>query len=121
MAENAEHQGLLEVAKAARADRAVADQLQGALETLHEKVPDDPIVATNLPKCVAFCRLLRQLLQRLSPLVDAMERRDPIPGDFDPARAKPLIEEWRTSRVVFLEEYRKSKDYLEELALRIYR
>jgi hypothetical protein len=121
MTDNPQHQQLLQVAATAREDLYLADQLQGALETLFEKVPDDMVVAINLPKCAAFRRLLKPLLKALGPLVKAVENRDPVPADFDPARPQALIEEWQTARIVFHEDYRKHKDYLEKLALRIYR
>jgi hypothetical protein len=121
MTNNPQHQQLLQVAATAREDLYLADQLQGALETLYEKVPDDMIVATNLPKCRAFRSLLKPLLKALSPLTTAVENRDPVPADFNPAKPESMIEEWQTARSAFHEDYRKHKNYLEKLALRIYR
>jgi len=121
MADNPEHQKLLEVAAKAREDQAVADQYQGALETLYEKVRDDPVVAADLPKCRAFRRLLYELRQALGPLVTAVENRDPVPPDFNLSKAQRLIPEWQTTRTAFHRDYRKHKDYLEKLALRLIR
>lgn len=121
MADNPEHQKLLQAAAKAREDQVVADQFQGALETLAEKVPDDHVVATQLPKCRAFRRLLYELRQSLAPLVAAIENRDPVPADFNPSKAQRLIPEWETARAVFLQDYRTHVDYLEKLALRLVR
>lgn len=121
MADNPEHQKLLQVAATAREDQALADQLEGAIETLAEKVPDDPVVASELPKCRAFRRLLYELRQSLAPLVAAIENRDPVPADFNPLKAQRLIPEWETARTVFLQDYRAHVDYLEKLAQRLVR
>lgn len=121
MAEDPQHRQLLEHAATAREDQAVADQLQGALETLIEKVPDDAVVVADLPQCAAFRRLLYELRQALAPLVAAADKGDPPPAGFDPARALALIPQWQVLRTAFHRDYRKHKDYLEKLALRIYR
>lgn len=121
MADNPEHQKLLEVAAKAREDQAVADQYQGALETLYEKVRDDYVVAADLPKCRAFRRLLYELRQALAPLVTAVENRDPVPPDFNLSKAQRLVPEWETARAAFHRDCRQHKDYLEKLALRFVR
>jgi len=121
MPDDPEHQKLLAVAAKARDDQAVADQYQGALETLYEKVRDDHAVASELPKCRAFRRLLYELRQALAPLVTAVENRDPVPPDFNPSKAQRLIPEWETARAAFHQGYRQHKLYLEKLALRFVR
>jgi hypothetical protein len=121
MADNPEHQKLLQAAEKARGDQTVADQLQGALETLAEKVPDDPVVAAQLPKTRAFRRLLHEFRQSVAPLVAAIENRDPPPADFNPSKAQRLLPEWESARAVFLQDYRAHVDYLEKLALRLVR
>jgi len=121
MADKPDHTKLLEVAKTAREDQALADQYQGALEALAEKVPDDYVVAAELPKCRAFRRQLYELLTSLSPLVTAAENSDPVPADFSPAKAQRLIPEWETARASFREGYRQHRIYLEKLALRFIR
>ena len=121
MADSPEHQKLLEVAKTAAEDQALADQYQGALETLFEKVPDDYVVIAQLPKCKAFRRQLYELRQSLAPLVAAAENRDPPPADFNPSKAQRLIPEWETARADFHAGYRAEKNYLEKLALRFVR
>ncbi|HZF33220.1 MAG TPA: hypothetical protein VE914_05410 [Candidatus Angelobacter sp.] len=121
MPDNPEHQTLLEVAAKARDDQAVADQYQGALETLYEVKRDDHVVIDELPKCRAFRRQLYELRQALAPLVTAAENRDPVPPDFSPARAQRLIPEWETARADFHKGYRAHKLYLEKLALRFVR
>jgi hypothetical protein len=121
MAAGPDHKKLLEVAHTAGQDQALADQYQGALETLHAKVPDDPVVSADLPSCAAFRRLLYELRQALAPLVAAEEKGDPPPADFNPARAQRLIPEWETARAAFRRDYLAHKDYLEKLALRFVR
>jgi len=121
MADNPEHKKLLEIARTAAEDQAIADQYQGALETLAEKVPDDHAVASELPKCRAFRRLLYELRHSLSPLVAAVENSDPVPADFNPAKAQRLTPEWETARAAFHKGYREHKLYLEKLALRFVR
>jgi hypothetical protein len=121
MADDPEHKKLLEVAAKAREDQAVADQYQGALETLFEKVPDDRVVVVDLPNCRAFRRNLYELRQALAPLVTAAENGDPVPPGFDPAKAQRLIPAWETARAAFHRDYRQHKDYLEKLALRFVR
>ena len=121
MADNPEHKKLLQVAALAREDQAVADQYQGALETLYDKVPDEPVVAAELSKCRVFRRLLYELRLPLAPLVAAVENRDPVPAGFDPGVAQRLIPEWETARAAFHGDYRQHKEYLEKLALRLVR
>jgi hypothetical protein len=121
MADNPEHKKLLEIAKAVAEDMATADQYQGALETLAEKVPDDYAVAGELPKCRTFRRQLYELRQALAPLVTALENSDPVPADFNLSKVQRLIPEWETARVPFHEGYRQHKLYLEKLALRFVR
>jgi hypothetical protein len=118
---NPEHQKLLQAAEKARGDQTVADQFQGALETLREKAADDHVVADQLPKCRAFRRLLHEFRQSLAPLVAAIENRDPVPADFNPSKAQRLLPEWEAARTVFLQDYRAHVDYLEKLALRLVR
>lgn len=118
---NPEHQQLLQAADKARRDQEVADQYQGAIETLAEKVPDDAVVADQLPKCRAFRRLLYEFRQSLAPMVAAIENRDPVPEDFNPSKAHRLLPEWEAARTVFLQDYRAHVDYLEKLALRLVR
>ena len=121
MAKNPEHKKLLEIAAKAREDQAIADQYQGALETLFEKVPEDHVVIVELPNTRAFRRQLYELRHALAPLVAAVENGDPVPADFNPAKAERLTPEWETARAAFHREYRKHKDYLEKLALRFVR
>ena len=121
MAAKPEHKKLLEVAAKAREDQAVADQYQGALEILFEKVPDDRVVLADLPACRAFLRTLYELRQALAPLVAAVENGDPVPPAFDPAKAQRLIPAWETARAAFHRDYGQHKEYLEKLALRLVR
>ena len=121
MADDPDHKKLLEVAKTAREDQAIADQYQGALETLAEKVPDDYAVASELPKCRAFRRELYELRHALAPLVTALENSDPVPADFNLSKVRRLIPEWETARAAFHQGYRQHKLYLEKLALRFVR
>jgi hypothetical protein len=112
MAGNPEHKKLLQVAATAREDQAVADQYQGALEILLERVPDDAVVLADLPACRAFLRNLYELRQALAPLVAAVENGDPVPPAFDAAKAQGAA---------FHRDYRQHKEYLEKLALRFVR
>jgi hypothetical protein len=121
MAKQPEHKKLLEIAAKAREDQAVADQYEGALEILFEKVPDDRVVLADLPTCRAFLRNLYELRQALAPLVAAVENGDPVPPGFDPAKAQRLIPGWETARAAFHRDYRQHKEYLEKLALRFVR
>ena len=121
MADIPEQQKLLEAAARMSDDQAVADQYQGALETLWEVKRDDHAVASELPKCRAFRRQLYELRQALAPLVTAVETRDPVPPDFNLSKVQRLIPEWETARAEFHKGYREHKLYLEKLALRFVR
>ncbi len=121
MTDNPKHQKFLQTAPAVREDEKLADQLQGAVETLYERVADDPVVRATLPKCAKFRTLLRQLLRELGRVEAALDKGEPLPADFNPAKAEALIEEWRTARVAFLDDYKKNHEYLETLALRVLR
>jgi len=121
MADNPKHRKFLQIAPAVREDEKVADQLQGAVETLHERVADDPVVLATLPKCVKFRTLLRQLLRELGRVEAAADKGEPLPDDFNPSKAEALIDEWQKARVVFLADHKKNHEYLETLALRILR
>jgi hypothetical protein len=97
-----------------REDEAVADQFHGALETLYEKARDDPVVAQSLPACVKFRLLVKQVLKALTlPAAD--------PARPTQSKIQALIEEWQSARAEFHANHRRNKDYLEKLALRIYR
>ena len=121
MAAKPDQKKLLDVAAKAREDQLQADQYQGALEILLERVPDDAVVLADLPKCRAFLRLLYELRLALTPLIAAREAGDPPPADFDPSQAQRLLPQWETTRAAFHEDYRQHKDYLEKLALRFVR
>jgi hypothetical protein len=121
MAATPDHKKLLAIAATAREDQLQADQYQGALEILLERVPDDAVVLADLPKCRAFLRLLYELRQAVAPLAAAVEKGDPPPADFDPSLAQRLIPQWETTRAAFQRDYREHKDYLEKLALRFVR
>jgi hypothetical protein len=98
-----------------REDEAVADQFQGALETLFESVKDDPVVLASLPACVKFRDLVKQLLKALSPSAAA------DPAGLEQTNIQALIAKWQAARTEFHANHRRNKDYLEKLALRIYR
>lgn len=121
MTDDPQLQKILEVAAPLRADDKVADELHGALETLYEKVRDDAVVATSLPKCARFRRLLKQLHKEVDPVLSAKANGEPPPADFNPAKAQATIEEWQSARIEFHDDYRKHREYLEKLALRIFR
>ena len=121
MAAKPDQKRLLDAAATAREDQLQADQYQGALEILLERVPDDAVVLADLPKCRAFLRLLYELRQAVAPLVAAVEKGDPPPADFDPSLAERLLPQWETARAAFQQDYRQHKDYLEKLALRFVR
>jgi hypothetical protein len=108
MADDPQPQDLQEIARQARDDEAAAAQLHGAVETLYEKVPDDPTVASTLADCAKFRALLRDLQRELGRAAA-------------PAKLQPLVDDWRAARTRFHAMHRKHKDYLEKLALRIYR
>jgi hypothetical protein len=116
-----QQQKFLQTAPAVREDAKAADQLEGAVETLNEKVPDDPVVRATLPKCVKFRTLLRQLLRELGTVEAAADKGEPLPADFNPSKAEALIEEWQKARVAFLDHQKKNHEYLETLALRVLR
>ncbi len=99
-----------QIAQTAREDEAAVDQLHGAMETLFEKVPDDPVVAATLAGCVKFRLLVKQLLRAL----------DAAPPSA-PARVQALVDEWQGARAPFHDARRKHREYLEKLALRVYR
>jgi hypothetical protein len=112
------HADLLRHAPAAKKDLAAADQMFGALEALFEKVPNDKVVATFMPECRKFRILMRELNRELDALAaDA----DGEPADPKPSKARALIDEWEETRQRFREDSAKHTDYLEKLALRIYR
>ena len=121
MTDNPKQQKFLPIARTAREDEKLADQFHGALETLNEKVPDDPVVAASLPKCVTFRRLLRQLLAALKPVETAAEKREPLAADFNAGKAQAFADEWQAARTAFHADYRKNKEYLEKLAFRLLR
>ncbi len=116
-----QQQKFLQIAPSVREDEKLADQLQGAVETLHERVADDPVVRATLPKCAKFRTLLRQLLRELGRVEAAADKGEPLPGDFNPAKAEALIDEWQKARVAFLADHKKNHEYLETLALRVLR
>ena len=112
------HADLLQHAPAARKDFADAQQLFGALETLVEKVPADPVVAVVMPQCRTFCVLMRQLTLELDALAAAA---DGAAVEIRPAKAQALVEEWQATRRAFRDAAARNKEYLEKLALTIYR
>jgi len=109
MTDDPQRQKFLALAETAREDEKAADQLHGAMETLFEKVPDDAVVAATLKGSAAFRTQVKRLLAALAA---------PAP---DPAKLQPLIDEWQAARTPFHAARRRDQDYLEKLALRIYR
>jgi hypothetical protein len=112
------HAELLQHAPAAKKDLAAADQMFGALEALFEKVPDDKVVAAFMPECRKFRILMRELVRELDALAAAA---DGEPVETRPSKARALIGEWEETRQPFRQESARHQDYLEKLALRIYR
>jgi hypothetical protein len=110
MTDDPQSQQFRQVAQAAREDEAAVDQLHGAMETLNEKVADDPVVAATLASCVKFRLLVKELLR-------ALDGSSPL----TPAATQALVDEWQAARAPFHDARRKNRDYLEKLALRVYR
>jgi hypothetical protein len=110
MTDDAARQRFQAMAGDLREDQAAADQLHGAMETLIEKVPADAIVKDTLARCVAFRRLLREV-NRFAPAGETP----------DAAKLGPALDDWQKARAAFNSHARQHKEYLEKLALRIYR
>jgi len=121
MTDNAQPEKFLQIARSVREDQAAADQLHGALETLYERIRVDPVVNASLASCVKFRTLLKQLLKELDRLQPATEGEAASARAFDPAKCQAVADEWQSLRGGFFDDYRKNKDYLERLALRIVR
>jgi hypothetical protein len=115
---DAPHADLLQHAPEAKQDLAAAEQMFGALETLFEKVPDDKVVAAFLPECRKFHVLMRSLVRELDALAAAADGQA---VEIRPAKARGLLAEWEETRQRFRQDSARHKDYLEKLALRIYR
>ena len=112
------HADLLQNAPAARKDLANAEQMFGALEALFEKVPNDKVVATFMPECRKFRILMRELTRELDTLAAAA---DGEAVEAKPSKTRALLDEWQETRQRFREDSARHTDYLEKLALRIYR
>lgn len=107
------------IARSMREDEKVVEQVHGSLETMVERVKDDAILNTSFADSNKFRLLMKRLLKEVNRYPSTPEKAEALPAGLTPARLQALVDEWQSARSEFHAEYRKHKDYLEKLALRI--
>lgn len=107
------------IARSMREDEKVVEQVHGSLETIHERVKDDAILNTNFADTNLFRLLMKRLLKEVNRYPSTPEKDEALPAGLTPAHLQGLVDEWQEARAQFHAAYRKHKDYLEKLALRI--